>query len=434
LLESITVHPLASLATSLLEARGSEESGIGLWIFLAVIAVGVAVAVRTISRANMRRLQRGSGPETVQDIKSKREDRKARKEAEAERAEEARERAAAKKAATGNKKGNKKKDNQPGKTEQAKPDLLLPPGKDLGEGLKRTRSEGFIGRLGKVFKGKQIDESLLGDIEEVLYTADIGVRTSDKLIAGLRTGLQSKELNDEKKVWAHLRNAAETILRDAGSAESLKRPHTAGHPYVLLIIGVNGAGKTTSIGKLSHRLVLEDKKVLVGAGDTYRAGAVDQLAVWAKRVGAELIEGKEGADPASVLFDAVKAANAAKSDVVLLDTAGRLHTNANLVAELKKVSRTVSKAQDGAPHEVLLVLDATNGQNAIAQAHTFTEALGVTGIVLTKLDGTAKGGVILGIADELKIPIAWVGVGERTEDLRPFDPKEFVDALFPGDE
>jgi fused signal recognition particle receptor len=213
----------------------------------------------------------------------------------------------------------------------------------------------------------------------VLFTADIGVRTADKLIDGLRQGLKANELSDEGKAWGFLRDRSAELLRSAGDAQSLARPHTPGKPYVLLVIGVNGAGKTTTIGKLAHRLIADGKKVLIGAGDTFRAAAVDQLAVWAKRVGAEIVDGEEGADPSSVLFDAVKRAEEEQFDVVLLDTAGRLHTNVNLVKELQKVGRVIGKALDGAPHEVLLVLDGTTGQNAIAQAHTFTEAMGVSG-------------------------------------------------------
>ena len=413
-----------------LAAAKQDESGYGVWIFLAVVIVGVALAFRAINKASLRRLEGGS-PETVKDIKRKRAERKSRKEeaeAEAEAAATAKEKP---------KKGKKAKKTAPEpapepKVEEKDDGLLLPPGKTLNEGLSKTRSDGFIGRLGKLFKGKQIDESLLGEVEEVLFTADIGVRTADKLIDGLRKGLKANELGDEKKAWSFLRSRSAELLESAGEANSLARQHTPGKPYVLLVIGVNGAGKTTTIGKLAHRLIADGKKVLIGAGDTFRAAAVDQLAVWAKRVGAEIVEGAEGADPSSVLFDAVKRAEEENFDVVLLDTAGRLHTNVNLVKELQKVGRVIGKALDGAPHEVLLVLDGTTGQNAIAQAHTFTEAMGVSGIVLTKIDGTAKGGVILGIADELQLPIAWVGIGERTEDLRPFHAGEFVDALFGG--
>ena len=302
------------------------------------------------------------------------------------------------------------------------------------KGLEKTRDEGFVGRLGKLFKGKQIDEALLDGIEEVLFTADIGVRTSQKLIDGLKAGLSRKELADEDAVWRHLEKEAADILVPVCGAPGAHSLVLAGRPkpYVVLVIGVNGSGKTTTIGKLCHKLVHDGHRVLVGAGDTFRAAAVDQVGIWTKRVGADLFEGKDGADPSSVLFDSVKHATAEGHDIVICDTAGRLHTNAQLVDELKKVKRVIAKAQPGAPHEVLLVLDATNGQNAIAQAQAFGQELGVTGIVLTKLDGTAKGGVVLGIVDELRIPVRWVGIGERTEDLRPFDARAFVQALFGG--
>ena len=199
---------------------------------------------------------------------------------------------------------------------------------------------------------------------------------------------------------------------------------------MLLVIGVNGSGKTTTIGKLAAKLIADGQKVLLGAGDTFRAAAAEQLEIWANRVGATLVRGKEGADPSSVLFDAVKRARAEGFDVVIADTAGRLHTKTDLMEELQKVRRVIGKAADGAPHETWLVIDATSGQNAIAQAQIFTQAMSVSGIVLTKLDGTAKGGVILGIADQLRIPVRYIGIGERVDDLREFDAEEFVDALY----
>ncbi|MFT7622058.1 MAG: fused signal recognition particle receptor [Myxococcota bacterium] len=422
---------------------------LAVWIFLGVVGGLVYVFVRAINKKAFERLERHAGPETEGDRRRKREERDARREAEAEeKAAEAKARAEAKEAAGPVKKGkpgekarrkSKGKPGRPAKSakpepepEPARPDLLLPPGKPLGEGLLRTRSEGFVGRLKKVFGGKAIDAATLDKVEEVLFTADIGVRTSEKLLDGLRKKLKANELSDTDTLWSHLKSEAVSILAKVDGKGTSLVPATPGKPHVVLVIGVNGAGKTTTIGKLSHRLVADGKKVLVGAGDTFRAAATDQLAVWAKRVGAELVEGESGADPSSVLFEAVKRAGDSGADVVLLDTAGRLHTNNNLVEELKKVRRVVNKAQEGAPHEVLLVLDATNGQNAIVQALTFGAALDVTGIVLTKLDGTAKGGVILGICDELGLPIHWIGIGERTEDLRPFDRHEFVEALFEG--
>ena len=299
-------------------------------------------------------------------------------------------------------------------------------GAALAPGLARTRS-GFIARLGEIFAGKkQIDPSVVDEIEKVLLTADIGVRTSQKLLEEIRSSLSRSELADPDAVWAFLRRRATEML-------SLPAPpidFAAAHPFVLLIIGVNGSGKTTTIGKLASRLAADGKKVLLAAGDTFRAAAVEQLDVWAKRSSTTLVRGKEGADPSSVIFEGVKRAATEGFDVAIADTAGRLHTKTELMQELQKVRRTVAKASTGAPHETWLVIDATSGQNAIAQAQIFTEAMAVSGIVLTKLDGTAKGGVILGITDQLKIPVRYIGVGEKVEDLRPFDPDEFVDALF----
>jgi len=299
-------------------------------------------------------------------------------------------------------------------------------GAALAPGLARTRS-GFIARLGEVFAGKkQIDPSVVDEIEKVLLTADIGVRTSQKLLEEIRSSLSRRELTDPEAVWAFLRRRATEML-------SLPAPpldFSAAKPFVLLIIGVNGSGKTTTIGKLASRLAGEGKKVLLAAGDTFRAAAVEQLDVWAQRSATTIVRGKEGADPSSVIFDGVKRAATEGFDVAIADTAGRLHTKIELMQELQKVRRVVAKASPGAPHETWLVIDSTSGQNAIAQAQIFTEAMAVSGIVLTKLDGTAKGGVILGIADQLKIPVRYIGVGEKVEDLRPFDPDEFVDALF----
>jgi fused signal recognition particle receptor len=299
-------------------------------------------------------------------------------------------------------------------------------GAALAPGLARTRS-GFIARLGAIFAGKkQIDPSVVDEIEKVLLTADIGVRTSQKLLEEIRISLSRSELADPDAVWAFLRRRATEML-------SLPAPpvdFASAHPFVLLIIGVNGSGKTTTIGKLAARLAADGKKVLLAAGDTFRAAAVEQLDVWAKRTSTTLVRGKEGADPSSVIFDGVKRAATESFDVAICDTAGRLHTKTELMQELQKVRRVVGKASAGAPHETWLVIDSTSGQNAIAQAQIFTEAMAVSGIVLTKLDGTAKGGVILGITDQLKIPVRYIGVGEKVEDLRPFDPEEFVDALF----
>jgi fused signal recognition particle receptor len=298
--------------------------------------------------------------------------------------------------------------------------------KALAPGLARTRA-GWISRLGEVFSGKrEIDPSLVEEIEKVLLTADIGVRTSQKLLEEIRTSLGRKELSDPAAIWRHLRKRSADFLRnDAGPVDFGK-----GKPFVLLTIGVNGSGKTTTIGKLASKLREDGKTVLLAAGDTFRAAAAEQLEVWGQRVGAQVVRGKEASDPSSVIFDAIRRAAAEGIDVVIADTAGRLHTKTNLMDELQKVRRVVGKALDGAPHETWLVIDATSGQNAIAQAQVFTQAMSVTGIVLTKLDGTAKGGVILGIADQLGIPVRYIGVGERVEDLREFDAEEFVEALF----
>ena len=299
-------------------------------------------------------------------------------------------------------------------------------GAALAPGLARTRG-GFIARLGEIFAGrKQIDPSVVDEIEKVLLTADIGVRTSQKLLEEIHSSLSRRELADPDAVWAFLRRRATEML-------SLPAPpldFASARPFVLLIIGVNGSGKTTTIGKLASRLAGDGKKVVLAAGDTFRAAAVEQLQVWAKRSSTTIVRGKEGADPSSVIFDGVKRAATEGFDVAIADTAGRLHTKTELMQELQKVRRVVGKASPGAPHETWLVIDSTSGQNAIAQAQIFTEAMAVSGIVLTKLDGTAKGGVILGITDQLKIPVRFIGVGEKVEDLRPFDAEEFVDALF----
>jgi fused signal recognition particle receptor len=307
-----------------------------------------------------------------------------------------------------------------------------PPRRDtaaLGLGLAKTRA-GWISRLGQVFAGKrEVDPAILDEVEKILLTADIGVRTSQKLIEEMRTSLSKKELNSVDAIWEFLRARTRQLLEGSSAPVTFGAPG-AGPPFVLLIIGVNGSGKTTTIGKLAAKLVGEGKKVLVGAGDTFRAAAAEQLEIWAKRVGATIVRGKEGADPSSVLFDAVKKGKSEGFDVVIADTAGRLHTKVDLMEELQKVRRVIGKATEGAPHETWLVIDSTSGQNAIAQAQIFTQAMAVSGIVLTKLDGTAKGGVILGIADQLQIPVRFVGIGERADDLRAFDPDEFVEALY----
>jgi len=304
-------------------------------------------------------------------------------------------------------------------------------GRTLAAGLEKTRG-GFMARLQGIFgAARQVDESTLAEMEEILFTADIGVKTATSLLEGARERVKRRELDDPAKLKAALRQEISRIV-SLGKPAGATREITIGpaRPWVIMVVGVNGSGKTTTVGKLAAKLGQAGHRVLLGAGDTFRAAAGEQLEVWAERVGAPVIRGKDGSDPASVCFEAVKRGVEDGVDVVLLDTAGRLHTKLPLMEELKKVKRVVDKALPGAPHDVLLVLDATNGQNAIAQARQFHEALGVTGIALTKLDGTAKGGVVIGISDELGIPVRYVGVGEKVADLRPFDPAEFVDALF----
>jgi fused signal recognition particle receptor len=296
----------------------------------------------------------------------------------------------------------------------------------LVSGLERTRS-GWVNRLGQLFASKkELDPALLEEIEKVLLTADIGVRTSQKLLGELRESLDKKAIKDPAAVWGFLRRRSVEILTMDAQAVAF----AAAQPLVLLVIGVNGSGKTTTIGKLASKLQAQGKSVLLAAGDTFRAAATEQLEVWGARVGVPVVRGKDGGDPSSVVFDSVKRARSEGIDVVIADTAGRLHTKTNLMEELQKVRRVTGKALEGAPHETWLVIDATSGQNAIAQAQVFTQAMSVTGIVLTKLDGTAKGGVILGIADQLRIPVRYIGVGERVEDLREFEAEDFVEALF----
>jgi fused signal recognition particle receptor len=292
--------------------------------------------------------------------------------------------------------------------------------------LGRTR-DGIMGRLSTALGGKTIDAAVLDDIESVLFTADIGVRTAERMLQAVKSKLSKKELSSLDKVEETLKAEATAIL---ASIEPKPLAIDGPGPRVVLVLGVNGAGKTTTIGKLAAQFKAQGKSVLLGAGDTFRAAAADQLEVWAKRADVPIVTGPDGGDPSSVLFDTIKKAQADGVDVVLCDTAGRLHTKTNLMEELKKVARSIAKACPGAPHEVILVLDATVGQNAIAQAKQFGEAAPLTGIILTKLDGTARGGVILGIVEELKVPVRYIGVGEKIDDLRPFVPAEFVEALF----
>jgi fused signal recognition particle receptor len=298
----------------------------------------------------------------------------------------------------------------------------------LKKGLSKTH-QGFVEKMDRLFLGKKtIDQDLLDDLEGILFEADLGVNTSSQLIEGVRQGLKRGELQEPEKVKGFIRQEILRILESGEKSLSIDFSQTK--PFVMMVVGVNGGGKTTTIGKIAHQYSSQGKKVMVGAADTFRAAAVEQLEVWAKRVGADLIKQSKGSDPSAVAFDAIHAAKARGMDLVFIDTAGRLHTKVNLMEELKKVKRIIGRECPGAPHEILLVLDATTGQNAISQAKLFHEAVGVTGIALTKLDGTAKGGIIIGITEDLKIPIRYVGVGEGIDDLREFNAAEFVQALF----
>ncbi len=299
----------------------------------------------------------------------------------------------------------------------------------LRKGLAATRG-GFIAKLTALFQGKkEFDPAILERLEEVMIASDVGPKTAQTILTRLREALDRNELRDTEAVWTALRAEATRILTIGGGAIRL-----TAKPTVVLLVGVNGVGKTTTIGKLATRYNASNKKVVLAAGDTFRAAAVQQLEVWGKRVGAEVVRGKEGADPGAVAFDATNQAKAVGADLLLVDTAGRLHTKVPLMDEIRKVRKTIAKAMDGAPHETLLVLDATTGQNALQQAILFRDAIDLTGIVLTKLDGTAKGGIVLGICDELRVPVRYVGLGERAEDLREFYADEFVEALFGGGE
>ncbi len=293
----------------------------------------------------------------------------------------------------------------------------------LFKGLARTRRK-FGGLFGRIAPGRKIDDELLDELEEQLVTADLGVTTTMELIDKIRGQVARKELADAEALKEALRrNIAEVLARAPAPPLRDHRPH------VIMVVGVNGVGKTTTIGKLAHYFQGQGLRVLLAAADTFRAAASEQLAVWAERAGCEIVGGQSGADPSAVAFDALEAAQARGCDVVMVDTAGRLHTKTNLMEEMKKVHRVLGQRLPGAPHEVLLVLDATTGQNALSQAKLFNQAVPLTGLVLTKLDGTAKGGVVVAMAAELAAPICFVGVGEKIDDLRPFDPQEFAAAI-----
>jgi len=296
----------------------------------------------------------------------------------------------------------------------------------LKQGIEKTRS-GFVNRIEDVVHGKkEIDADLLDELEYTLITADIGVRTATEILETIRQRVDRKMVADAGEIRTLIRAHLLEVLQAADRPEA----RVAQPPLVIMMVGVNGAGKTTTTGKLARRLQENGKTVLMAAADTFRAAAIEQLEVWATRADTDIIRQSQGADPSAVVFDALQAGRARKADIVIVDTAGRLHTKENLMAELEKMRRTAGRVISYAPHEVYLVLDATTGQNGLEQARKFTEAGGVTGIVLTKLDGTAKGGIAIAIARELNLPIRYVGVGEKVTDLLPFDPEQYIASLF----
>jgi fused signal recognition particle receptor len=301
----------------------------------------------------------------------------------------------------------------------------------LDQGLEKTKS-GFLSKLTKAIAGKStVDDEVLDNLEEALVSADVGIETTVQIIERIEKRVSKDKYLNTSELNGILQQEIENILVDAPEAESYSFGSTLpAKPFVILVVGVNGVGKTTTIGKLAYNFKKAGKSVLLGAADTFRAAAVDQLTIWSERVGVPIVKQSMGSDPASVAFDAVQAGVARGADVVIIDTAGRLHNKAHLMDELSKIKRVVQKHITEAPHEVLLVLDGSTGQNALEQARQFTAATDVTALAITKLDGTAKGGVVLAIANQFKIPVKFIGMGEKMEDLLVFDKHEFVDSLF----
>ena len=298
------------------------------------------------------------------------------------------------------------------------------PAATIKSGLEKTKKGGFMSRLLGLFRNSVVDDDLIEELEEILYTADMGVATVSWLMDLVNKNRSKFSSGDDVKQFL------KEQIREVLVANHKPFPEITEKPTVFLMVGVNGAGKTTTIGKLAHKFIAQGKIPMLAAGDTFRAAAVEQLKVWGERNNCTVISDKDGADPASVAFNAVNSAISKDVDVLLVDTAGRLQNRVNLMEELIKINRVIGKAKPGAPHETIIVIDANNGQNALTQAKQFSEAVKVTGIIITKLDGSAKGGVIIGISKELGLPVYLVGVGEKIEDLRPFDPNEFVEALF----
>ncbi|HLF13843.1 MAG TPA: signal recognition particle-docking protein FtsY [Bacteroidota bacterium] len=301
----------------------------------------------------------------------------------------------------------------------------------LREGLSKTR-ESLFGRVERMLTARsRIDDTVLEELEEILLRCDVGVSTTETVIANIRDRVKKDRYENPAELNVLLRDeiAKLTLPADEGSADPFTGP-LAGAPHVIMVVGVNGAGKTTTIGKLASQYKQSGRAVVIAAADTFRAAANEQIEIWAQRAGVPLVRQQHGSDPASVAFDALQSSKAQGADVLIIDTAGRLHTKVNLMEELRKIERVLRKIDPSAPHEVLLVLDASTGQNGLAQARVFASAVAVSGIVLTKLDGTAKGGIVLAIRNELGIPVRFIGVGERIDDLQPFDGMMFVEALF----
>lgn len=299
----------------------------------------------------------------------------------------------------------------------------------LKEGLEKTRKN-FVFKMKGLFRLRNvIDEDFWDELEEILLMADVGIKTTDYIINQMKKAVDEHYIEQPSHLYEVMKDKLASILQKEDTELKLK----ASGLSVILVIGVNGSGKTTSIAKIANRLIQEGKKVIIAAADTFRAAAIEQLEVWARKLDLEIIKHREGADPSAVVFDAINASIAREADVLIIDTAGRLHSKVNLMKELEKIRKVIQRSIPDAPHETLLVLDSTNGQNAMVQAETFKKAMDITGIVLTKLDGTAKGGIIISIAHELGIPIKFIGVGEGVYDLRPFDSRYFLDALFADD-
>jgi fused signal recognition particle receptor len=299
---------------------------------------------------------------------------------------------------------------------------------NLAKTLKRSR-ESWFGRVKRLFAGHKVDKALWDDLEQILISADVGVSASNELIDHMRVSADRDNLKDGDQIYAAMKDEMVSILSSSGAINNGSDLNTSGGLSVVLMVGANGVGKTTTIAKLTHMYQQQGKRVILAAGDTFRAAAIDQLKIWAKRLGVDVVGHQPGADPGAVVYDAVQAAIGRGHDILIIDTAGRLHTKSNLMEELKKINRVINKAGGTVQHS-LLVLDATTGQNGLMQAKHFTDAVGISGIVLTKLDGTAKGGIVLAICKELKLPILYLGTGQELDDLAPFNAKSFVEALF----